>query len=462
MKNLLKLTIALVICTCLPLRDANAKQKNKKTFSINFENTELRQALEMLASQHGLRLSTHSELSGNINYSFAEVTWDGALRQISQENGLAYKVDSGVLYVDKVSFSSARTPASVDAGVTNSRQIKLKYITVQEAFDLVSPLAGKEDRIIRDQPTNSLVFMGSDAMFNTIRETIATFDQMPQQILIEANIVEINKNKSREFGFSYGDVSDPSLKGVVPPGKGWSAVNKEPGAPNFAVQLGLGQISGLQLAARLAAAEAEGAAKILSRPKVITINNKPANINSGITYSIRTVAAVSTGSTSSSTPTSGAAAGVASVSAGLNLSVTPTVVGDDQVKLQINVTNSEPDLSSAIDNIPGIVTNGTNTEIIVGNGKTASVAGLVKNNFSDSESGVPFLRKIPILGWLFSSNIKSDRDSELMVFITPKIVERTHDVLNKDMNEVQKKFPEVVLEKPTAKTERLPADSDEN
>ncbi len=441
MKSLLILTTAIALCVCLPLSSVHAEAKKKsKTFSINFENTEIRSALELLAGRAGLRLSASQEITGTINYSFANVTLDGALRQISRENGLSYKyTDNGFLQVSKAFGVSERSPAS-EADPTNSRHLRLKYITVGEAFNLVSPLAGKDDRIIRDEPTNSLVFMGPDATFEAIKNTIATFDLMPQQILIEANIVELNKNKSREFGFSYGD--------FVGEGKTSNSAiikNKQPSEPNFAMQLGLGQIDGVALAMRLAAAEVEGAAKILSRPKIVTINNKPATISSGISYSIRTVAAVSSGSGSSSTDK--AAAGVATVSAGLNLSVTPTVVGDDQVKLSISVSNSEPDLSAAVDGIPGIVNNSTNTEIIVQNGKTASVAGLIKNQFSESESGVPFLRKIPIIGWLFTANTKSDRDKELMVFITPKIIQRDHKELNNEMDEVQKKFPEVVLEK---------------
>ena len=458
MKNLSKLTAAILLCVCLPLTSVNAESKNKtKTFSINFENTDIRSALELLAGRAGLRLSASQEITGNINYSFANVTLDGALKQISRENGLSYKyTDNGFLQVTR-SFSgdTGRTPASESNG--NSRQVKLRYLTVSDAFSLVSPIAGKDDRIIRDEPSNSLVFMGSDATFETIKQTLATFDQMPQQILIEANIVELNKNKSREFGFSYGDFAGAGKvdgSGIIS--------NKMPDPGNFAVQLGLGQIDGIALAARLAAAEVEGAAKILSRPKVVTINNKPAMINSQITYSIRTVAAVSSGGSGSST-TDKAAAGVASVSAGLSLSVTPTVVGDDQVKLSISVNNSEPDLSSAVDGIPGIISNSTNTEIIVQNGKTASVAGLIKNQFSESESGVPFFRKIPLIGWLFTSNVKADRDKELMVFITPKIIDRNHKELDSDMESIKKRYPEVVLERNPKKTaeakERLPAET---
>ncbi|MCB0421721.1 MAG: type II and III secretion system protein, partial [Bdellovibrionales bacterium] len=195
--------------------------------------------------------------------------------------------------------------------------------------------------------------------------------------------------------------------------------NNDPSAPNFAVQLGLGKIDGSVLSARLAMAESEGVAKILSSPKIVTINNVGATINSGITYTVKTLA--SSGSTDRSASVSG---GITQVSAGLTLSVRPTIVGTDQIKLNINVTNSEPDNSTLVDGIPGIVNNSTNTEIIVKSGNTASVAGLIKHNNSQSEGGVPYLSKIPLFGWLFKSQTTDSRDKELMIFITPKIIRR--------------------------------------
>ena len=447
---------AILVCFAAPALNAE-NPKAEKTFSINLENTDLQTALELLAEHAGYRLVKGGEFPGVVNYSFSNVTLEAALRQITRENNLVYKYGANRTLVVSAGYSGSgsslgRTPASVDEGIPGKKHIKLKYLKVNEINDLVNPLLGKEDRLIRDEPSNSVLFVGSDTTFTAIMDVLNSFDVMPQQILIEAHIVELNKNKSRELGFSYGDLGDPTLANVS---KGKALIkNPEPSPANFALQLGLGNIDGAVLSARLAAAEVEGSAKILSRPKVVTINNKSANITSGISYSIRTLAAVSGGSGGGGGTVSG---GVTTVSAGLNLSVTPTIVGDGRVKLGIAVSNSEPDETTVIDGIPGIITNSTNTEIIVADGKTASVAGLVKNTFAESETGVPWLSKVPVLGWLFSSHAKSNRDKELMVFITPRIVDRELKQMDSGLEKVKETFPEVKLDKkavePVAKAE---------
>jgi len=437
----------LILLSILISTTVVAKSK-KSTFSINFENTELRAALELIAQRSGLKLRAPDDLSGTVSYSFANVTLEAALEQIAREKDLSYRiVENKFLNVDKGWIGSSRGPASAMGAPGTPRLIKLNYLTTTDALERINPLLSKEDKVIEDRPTNTLAFVGSDRVLQNVLDTLQLFDHMPRQIFIEAHIVELNKNQSLEFGFSYGDLGDPTLQSV---GKSSSVIkNNEPSTPTLAIQLGLGKIDGSTLSARLAAAEGRGLAKILSRPKVITINNKAADITSGISYSIRTLAAVSASGTD---PTKGITAGVTTVSAGLTLSVTPTIVGEDRIKLQINVSNSEPDETTNVDGIPGIISNSTNTEIIVGNGNTASVAGLVKNTFADSQSGVPFLSRIPILGWLFKSQVKSNRDKELMVFITPRIVEQ--DFQEKNIEDVKKSLPEFYKETSKNETSR--------
>lgn len=388
-------------------------------FSVNFENTSYKDAFGLMAKRLGLRLDLGAEVAGTVSYSFSNVTLREALDQISKDKDISYNVTAdGYLSISNGwgGSSDSRSPASIGGG-SKAMVIYLNYLTAQDARTKISSLLTDTDKVIIDGPTNSLAFFGSASNFKNIKDAIALFDRMPPQVLIEANVVEINRNDAKAYGFSYGDLSDPTLANV---GSSSSVIkNGDPSAPNFAVQLGLGKIDGDVLSARLAMAESEGVAKILSSPKIVTINNVAATINSGITYTVKTLA--SSGSTDSSASVSG---GVTQVSAGLTLSVKPTIVGGDQIKLNISVTNSEPDESTLVDGIPGIVNNSTNTEIIVGSGNTATVAGLIKHNNSNSESGVPYLSKVPIIGWLFKGVTENKRDKELMVFVTPKIIRK--------------------------------------
>ncbi len=423
-------------------------------FSINFENTSLRPAFKLIAMKAGLHLEIDENVNGTINYSFSNVTLAQALEQIMMEQDLNYQVsNSGVLSVGLgwTGGRNERAPASQGHGKV--KMIYLKYLTASDASRKVKNLIGKDEKVIVDGPTNSIAFFGSNKNFLVIKEAIRLFDKMPPQILIEANIVEINKNTARAFGISYGDLTDPSLSNTT--GSGISINNKEPDSPNLVVKIGLGNLDGNTLSARLALAESEGEAKVLSRPKIVTINNKTATINSGISFSVKTLSSVSSGDSSGSSGDN-ATGGITTVTAGLTLSVTPTIVGDGLVKLLINVTNSEPDLSTLVDGIPGIVSNTARTEIIVADGKTASVAGLVKNNFSDSESGVPYLSKLPFIGWLFKSNTKSGRDMELMIFITPRILKT--GLSGNYMNSSEELLPD--SEKPIKEPSKSPTTKD--
>lgn len=453
---MIKSTKLLIFTLLLGFSLASESKPKQRHFSINFDNTEIHQAFNLIAIRWGLRLYMSDDITGTVSYSFGNVTLEDALRQITLDKGLVYKITPEKVLLIERGFgspgvgSNARSPASTSGsgggslGIGVPRLIELKYLTTTEAMEKIASVVTKDDRIIEDKPSNTIAFIGGDQSYRNVVETLKLFDIMPRQIYIEAHIVELNKNQSLEFGVSYGDITNPSFNGR----EGNSAVvaNTMPQSPNIGIQVGMGKIDGDVLAARLAAAEVQGNAKILSRPKIVTINNKPADISSGISYSVRTLAAVSASGADSG---KGITAGVSTVSAGLNLSVTPTIVGQDRIKLLINVSNSEPDESTNVDGIPGIVRNSTNTEIIVGNGNTASVAGLVKATFAESETGVPFLAKIPILGWFFKSKTKSNRDKELIVFITPRIVDQ--DFQEQKLEDVKMRTREV-LRDPASKS----------
>jgi type IV pilus assembly protein PilQ len=157
---------------------------------------------------------------------------------------------------------------------------------------------------------------------------------------------------------------------------------------------------------------------------VVTLNNTAANIQSGISFNIKTLSAVGTGGGAATTATGG----VATLNAGLTLNVTPTIMGQDLIRLNIVINNSQPDESQIVDGIPGIVNNAATTSVIVAGGRTAVIAGLVKNTGGRSVASVPFFANIPILGAFFRNSTSSDRNNELVIFITPQIVSPTSDL----------------------------------
>lgn len=193
-------------------------------------------------------------------------------------------------------------------------------------------------------------------------------------------------------------------------------------AANGAFKLNVGNLAGGNLEVMLSAAESNGDARVISRPKVVTLNNTPATINSGVSFYIKTLSAIVAGGGGASGGGGGIGGGVSQLNAGLSLSVTPTIMGKDLVKLLININNSSPDEAQAVEGIPGILNNSAQTSVIIAEGRTAVIAGLVKNTGGKSSAGVPFFQHIPILGALFRNSTYSDRNNELVMFITPQIV----------------------------------------
>jgi type II secretory pathway component GspD/PulD (secretin) len=196
-----------------------------------------------------------------------------------------------------------------------------------------------------------------------------------------------------------------------------NAAGPAPALANGALKLNVGQLAGGNLEVVLSAAESNGDARVISRPKVVTLNNTAANIDSGVSFYIKTLSNTVAGAGNAAV-----AGGVSRLQAGLSLSVTPTIMGKDLVKLLININNSSPDEAQAVDGIPGILNNSATTSVIVAEGRTAVIAGLVKNTGGKSSAGLPFFQNIPILGALFRNSTYSDRNNELVMFITPQIV----------------------------------------
>jgi len=407
----------------------------EKRFTINFKNTSVEDALNLIASKANLHLKLQGKLSGKINYAMVDSSLEDAMEKISEDNKLDYRVKDGTLVVGAAK-ENARSPASI--GDTNGtlddmdliyRSIPINYSNAREMTISLLKTLHQGESLVADDVNNTLIVYSSQTTFKKIESFVALYDRRPFQILIEAQIVETTKNFARDLGISWGDLNATSGS---TPNIGGGILTPAPSNPNIVMRALMGTMDGRILEANLQAAETRGDAKVVSRPKVFTLNNRKATIHSGITYNIRTLSNViagggapSSGSPSTPGSTSGTsiAGGLMSISSGLELDVTPTVVGAGLVRLALKVTNSEPDTGAAVDGIPGINDNSAETAILVQGGQTATIAGLLKNAVSNTQQGVPWLSHLPVIGWLFSSHSDRDTTSELMIFITPHVVD---------------------------------------
>ncbi len=408
----------------------------KKRFNINIRNGDLKDLLRIIADRSGLDTRFDGPPDTRVSAVLRNVTLAEALDHIADKNGLEYSIDDERIVIRKLDESSQQASSTSPSGrylsgVSDSgtgmngvREISLQYAQASILVEQLRPLAGPEVSMVVDQLANSILFQGSEQAYERLKGIIKVLDRLPQQVLIEAQIVETSRNFLQAFGLSWGLTKDPSLSNSTAK-TGFVVSTAGPSAPNAAIRYAISQDwGGIPLDVRLNAAETNGDAKVISRPKVVTLNNTPANIQSGISFNVKTLSTVSTGGGGSGV----AAGGVATLNAGLTLNVTPTIMGTDLVKLNVVINNSQPDESQIVDGIPGIVNNSATTSVIVNEGRTAVIAGLVKNSGGKAEASVPLLSKVPILGALFRNSNVSDRNNELVIFITPQIVSASSDL----------------------------------
>jgi type IV pilus assembly protein PilQ len=293
-----------------------------------------------------------------------------------------------------------------------------------------------------DLRTNALIIKDTEAHAAAVEEMVRKLDSQTPQVLIEARIVEAASAFTKEVGIQWGGnfaassvygnetgLPFPSVVGVAGgadgqnPDRGGVAVS----IPNYAVNLpaaagvGSGGAIGLTLGSlggmgnlniRLSAAEQEGLVKIVSSPKVLTLDNSTATIKQGISIPISVVSAQ----------------GVQTrfFNADLQLRATPHITQDGNIKLNVEVTKNEPDFSNrAADGNPTITQREARTELLLTDGETTVIGGIYTRRTSTSVKKVPFFGDIPLLGWLFRTKRDEDTRGELLIFITPRIVNRS-------------------------------------
>ena len=386
--------------------------------SVNVRNAPIKQVLETIAAKTGLRLYVDSDL--NITVSIAEVDMSARklLGKLAAENAIEYTVNGNQLLVDRVKANVANTAGG------DSHEIILRNAIASELVTKITSVISGDGKILADEHSNKLIYVGSDKTFERVKTLVSHFDSPQKQIMIEAIIVETSHNFLQEIGVSFGGSnSSGSLSGTVN--------TAAPTSPNLSFNAILGKVNSNALNLRLTAAETKGDAKIVSRPKIVTLNNRAAKVESGVTLNIKTLSNVSAGTAPSSTTSAnqGVVTGsVTSIDAVLSLNILPLLIGDDDIKLTVDINDAAPDLSNAIDGIPGILKNSASTAVIIKNKQTAVIAGLIKQTKSKSSTGIPFLSDIPLLGMLFKSHSVTDTNNELVIFLTPTIDDRVEGV----------------------------------
>ncbi len=407
--------------------------------SLDFQGADLRAVLRTFAEISSLNVVIDPAVQGSVDVSLRDVPWDQALDIILRANKLGYIVDGTIVRIapltvlaDEQAQQRKLTEEQALAGELRVLTKTLSYARADELQNLLTKSALSQRGTVQVDPrTNTLIITDLADRLNTASDLIRTLDRPQPQVEIEARIVQTNKNFARALGVQWGFNGriDPTLgttTNLAFPNNGslggnlgatvGAGLNSAPAAVNLgvngatsAVGLALGSVNGaFNLDVALSALEAQGNGRVLSTPRVTTQNNVPAEMTQGVQIPIQTVA--------NNTVT------VSFRDAALTLKVTPQITAANTVIMQIAVENSQPDFTRAINGIPPINTQRANTSVLVIDGQTTVIGGIYVSQEQAQTDRTPGLGQVPLLKWLFKRDTINDQNTELLIFITPRIL----------------------------------------
>ena len=425
--------------TCFPMLYGE-----KEVISLDFQNADVRNLFRIFAEISGLNVILSPEVGGSVNIRMMDVPWNQAMEIILTNSALGRECFGNnivrvatkvVLAAEASALVAEKNRAVADRTTERDSQdlvtevVRINHADITELSTSLTALrsARQDGRITVDTRTSTLILNDLRHHVNDMLEAIKILDIPTPQVLIEAKIVEISKSFTQELGIQWGLTGE-----AISSAPGSLAINGSTNAntaadgsafqvdlrqstdiaggsvSGFDLLLG-GLLPGLDLNVRLEALEKQGKGRILSSPRVTTADNKEARIRSGkqIPYQV----------------TSAEGNSIQFVDAELSLTVTPHVTSDNSVYMVIDATKNAADFTQLVGTVPTITTKETHTEVLVGNGDTTVLGGIYESASTENKKAVPFLSKIPLLGFLFKSFADSDVITELLVFITPTIIE---------------------------------------
>lgn len=415
--------------------------------SLSLKDADIKDVLRMFHDISGMNIVVHPGVQGKVTVDLTNVPWDQAMDIILKNNGLDYIYENNVIWVAPAAEIARKFAEQqrlqkekllAEEPVTFIK--RLSYAKAASMAAIASKFLSERGHIIVDPRTNSLIIQEVPSKKASLLKLIDSLDTATPQVLIEARIVETNITWTQSFGITWSgnwysgldssgnlNTTHGGSTGNGPAGSytlhnfgntaGWPnvgqgdfAVTLPPSASNGFIDLVLGNTTGsFFLDVKLAALENTGRGRVLSAPRIVTQDNQKATIESGRQIPIR----VATTDKIS----------VIFVNATLKLDVTPQISADGNVNMTVDITNDSVDFANQEPgNPPPIIKKEAKTVLKVHDGQTAVIGGVFVTNEGVSQNGLPFLSKIPVLGWLFKNRTKSRSNDELLIFLTPKII----------------------------------------
>jgi type IV pilus secretin PilQ/predicted competence protein len=422
--------------------NCNTGRYTGEPISVNLKDVDLKDFFRLIHEISGLNVVLDPGVNGTLTIVLDDVPWDQALAIVLQNNSLQCQLNGNVLRIalpdtlrkeaDALRATQEAQALAVDR-VTVTRY--LSYAAAKNVVPTLKAFLSKRGDIIADDRTNSIIVQDIPGVIPGVDRLIKELDRKTQQVEIEARVVAATRSFARDvgaqFGFGWGNgpsaVGGATAVGISP------LINNAPNAaapnyftvgshqiPLFSNFPAVGPTTGLSLLNAtnnyrldlvLTAAEDRGLVKILSRPRVVTQNNAAALVRQGVRIPVVTAAQL------------GGPPTTTYIDAFLRLQVTPQITAENTVFLNVDIENTTPNFGVQVAGNPELLTQQTTTQVLVTDGGTVVIGGVIQTNDSISRQQVPLLGDIPILGNLFKHKAVTTNTQELIFFITPRIVE---------------------------------------
>lgn len=424
-----------------------------RKISLDFKDADIKNILRLIAEVSNFNIITADDVSGKITMRLVDVPWDQALDVILQTRSLGMVQIGNVIRIAPVDALNRESQARLEAQRAKERLedmvtelIPVNYATAKDIIPQIKGILSERGDVKVDDRTNILIIKDIPRNIPAIKNLVKSLDTKTPQVLIEARIVEASVGFQKELGVNWGFEAHTKQKNhgvttkeftvggalntpsttpagstigttlgsaisqvVSLPAVPQAGVGGATGAPG-AIEFLLTSVYGLRmLDIAISAHENKGDAKVVSSPKVATLHNKEASIEHGLRIPYRKLTTEGTITTDF-------------IDANLKLTVTPLVTNDGNVKLTIKAKKDAPDWNRTVDGVPSIDKKEAITEVLVRDNGVVVIAGVYSIEKSEGTEGVPLFNKIPLLGWLFKREAKSDQRKDLLIFISPKIV----------------------------------------
>ena len=424
-----------------------------RRMELDFVNADIHNIMRLISEVGQVNIVLADDVKGTVTMHLRDVPWDQALDVIAKSKGLGIQREGNLIRVapqavleKELEAEVARQKASVELQPVSTKLIPLSYADGGTILPRIGEVMSPRGKVSVDARTNQLIVTDVPANIELAQQLVNNLDTQTPQVLIEARIVEARTTFTRDIGIQWGGntinsaatgnptgIAFPSTVGVA--GGATDAVTNTQGlqlgqsgaaSPNFVVNMpaavgtGSGGALGLTLGSlngavnvnlRLSSLENTGNVRIISAPKIMTLDNIEASIEQGVAIPISVVSA--------------AGANTVFVDAKLNLTVKPHVTNEGSIVMNVNITRNEPDfVNVGARGDPTILKKQAKTEMLVRDGDTAVIGGIYTRNTGLAYTKVPWFADIPILGWLFKNRRENDDRTELLIFITPRIVNR--------------------------------------